>query len=243
MIILHDACARAQHRLVSTENLQGATVCEKTIFFIRHGQTNSNLTQTIQSPDEPLNTNGKQQVELLAARLARAKSKFAFTKIVSSDFLRARETAEAIAKATGVPVEYSPLFHECLHPSRIWGLNVDHPDALSTIGSLIKRYHDPLFTYEDGETFTQARNRASRALAHLLEMDDDCIAVVSHGNFCTYLFNVAIHGDAVTSEILERMPAYMGNSGIVKFTHGKYHRFSGPYVGWRLWSGDLAHLE
>ncbi|MUG71741.1 MULTISPECIES: histidine phosphatase family protein [Paenibacillus] len=72
-----------------------------TIGFIRHGTTEWNLAGRMQGQmDTPLAEVGRVQAGLLGERLRGEP----WDGIVTSDLMRARETAERIAQATGTPV-------------------------------------------------------------------------------------------------------------------------------------------
>lgn len=76
------------------------TTSQSTEFvFIRHGQTDWNLEHRFQGQsDPPLNDTGKRQAVRLAQRLASEPA----DHLVSSDLLRARQTAEPLAQAWGL---------------------------------------------------------------------------------------------------------------------------------------------
>ena len=216
---------------------------EKVVYLIRHGQTPSNLTKSIQGAQEPLNTLGQLQAERLAARLSKARKRYPITAILSSPFRRARETADAISKKLGIRVEEFVVFHECLHPSRIRGLPIDDPEVVRTLGEFTAHFHDTSFTYDDGETFMQRKARALKALALLESHQSDCIALVTHGVFATHLINSVLHGEELTSYMIERAPMMLDNTGMIKLVYGPFHTFSGSRIGWRLFPGDTSHLD
>ncbi|MCZ8520519.1 MULTISPECIES: histidine phosphatase family protein [Paenibacillus] len=69
--------------------------------LIRHGTTEWNLEGRMQGQmDTPLAEVGRMQAELLAKRLQGES----WDGILSSDLIRARETAETIARETGIPL-------------------------------------------------------------------------------------------------------------------------------------------
>ncbi len=71
------------------------------IVAVRHGETAWNVDTRIQGQlDIPLNDTGRWQ----AARLGAALAEEGVQAIYSSDLLRAHETAQAISRATGVPI-------------------------------------------------------------------------------------------------------------------------------------------
>lgn len=73
-----------------------------TLLLIRHGETDMNTNRVVQFPDTPLGEHGFRQAERLGASLARRS----IGRILSSDYSRARSTADTIARHTGLePVE------------------------------------------------------------------------------------------------------------------------------------------
>lgn len=79
------------------------------LLFIRHGETALNVARVLQPSDTPLNERGLAQARALAARLS---ADGGVVHILSSDLPRALQTAQAIAAATGAPIETTPLLHE-----------------------------------------------------------------------------------------------------------------------------------
>lgn len=71
------------------------------VFLTRHGETEWNSTLRMQGhTDTPLSARGEAQATRLGARLARE----GLARIVSSDLLRARRTAEVVAGVAGLPL-------------------------------------------------------------------------------------------------------------------------------------------
>jgi len=74
-----------------------------TIGLIRHGITDWNIAYRAQGQtDIPLNETGRAQAAAVAARIASEPERW--DAIVASDLSRARDTAEAIGQAIGLPV-------------------------------------------------------------------------------------------------------------------------------------------
>jgi 2,3-bisphosphoglycerate-dependent phosphoglycerate mutase len=78
------------------------------ILLVRHGETASNAARILQTPDIPLSERGLAQAERLAKRLAG----LGVAAILSSDYARARMTAERVRAATGAPLEEWPELRE-----------------------------------------------------------------------------------------------------------------------------------
>jgi len=78
------------------------------LVIVRHGETALNAARVLQPSDTPLGKRGLQQADAVARRLAGA----GIVAILSSDLPRALQTAQAIAAATGAPIETTPLLQE-----------------------------------------------------------------------------------------------------------------------------------
>jgi len=63
------------------------------IILVRHGETALNVSRVLQPPDTPLSRRGQAQARAVAERLSNEH----VAALVSSDLLRARQTADAIA--------------------------------------------------------------------------------------------------------------------------------------------------
>lgn len=87
------------------------------IGFIRHGETVWNAERRAQGQsDIPLNDQGRRQARCLAERLRTEP----WDCLFSSDLSRAKETADIVAEAIGVPVRTDPRLRE-MHKGEIEG--------------------------------------------------------------------------------------------------------------------------
>jgi alpha-ribazole phosphatase len=79
------------------------------LVVVRHGETASNAERRFTGQmDVPLNALGERQARAVAQALAQER----FDRIVASDLLRARQTAQAIASVRLAPVELDPDVRE-----------------------------------------------------------------------------------------------------------------------------------
>lgn len=98
----------------NTYQIHGLTVITQNFFIdvyvIRHGETDWNIERRLQGhTDVPLNANGKLQAEQLREKFAN----FNFTRVISSDLIRARLTAELCVGSDKINmIETSPLLRE-----------------------------------------------------------------------------------------------------------------------------------
>ena len=146
------------------------------IFLIRHGETAGNAARIVQLPDIPLSPRGVAQAERLARRLARE----GVAQILSSDLPRARQTAEAVQRATGAPLVFEPLLHE-RNFGDIRGI------AYADLGLDM---FAPGYAPPNGETWPVFHARVDRAwerVQALAAATDGNLAVVTHGLVCRSL--------------------------------------------------------
>ncbi|MEZ5652040.1 MAG: histidine phosphatase family protein [Burkholderiaceae bacterium] len=78
------------------------------IVLIRHGETPLNAARVFQQPDTPLSDRGLAQAAAAAQRL----HQLGIDAIVSSDMMRARQTAQALADRLSLPVVTTELLAE-----------------------------------------------------------------------------------------------------------------------------------
>lgn len=146
------------------------------IFVARHGETELNAARIIQMPTTPLSERGRRQAERLGARLAPA----GIVRILTSDFVRAIETAEAIASTTGAPIEIDPLLRE-----RNFGDIRGTPYNELGRDPFAPDYHPP-----NGESWAMFRDRVAAAwelVARVAAATEGHLAVVTHGLVCRVL--------------------------------------------------------
>lgn len=147
------------------------------LLLVRHGETDWNAERRFQGhTDRPLSAIGLRQAEAVA----RAVAEFKPVALFSSDLLRARVTAEAAARATGLTLQTDPALRECSFGA--WeGLTFDqiqtlHPEAYAEWQR--NAHHSP----PGGESIVQVATRMSDAVAHIREkFDGQVVALVAHG--------------------------------------------------------------
>jgi probable phosphoglycerate mutase len=130
----------------------------------------------VQLPDNPLSPRGIAQAERLARRLERE----GIAAIVASDFARAAQTAERLARVIGLPVHHDPLLQE-----RNFGDLRGTPYARLAVDMFALDYAPP-----NGETwpaFHARVDRAWQAVRALAEATAGNLAVVTHGLVCRSL--------------------------------------------------------
>ena len=148
------------------------------LYLIRHGQTDWNIEQRWQGQsDIPLNATGHQQAARVAAELVTAN----FSAIYSSDLSRAYETALALSRISGLPVQRETRLRE-IHQGEWQGLR--EIDIQSRYGNAFQeRKQQPLhIAPPGGETVVQVRDRVVSAVNDICIMHPhERVALVSHG--------------------------------------------------------------
>jgi probable phosphoglycerate mutase len=146
------------------------------LFLIRHGETVGNASRVVQLPDNPLSPRGVAQAERLARRLASE----GIAHVMSSDFARARTTAEHLQRVTGAPLSFEPLLQE-----RNFGDLRGTPYAELGLDMFAPDYAPP-----NGETWPAFHTRVDQAWARvqaLAAATPGRLAVVTHGLVCRSL--------------------------------------------------------
>lgn len=210
---------------------------EKTVYFVQHGQSEGNTAKAFQPPDSPLTELGKEQAQKIAERV----SHLSFETLIVSPLTRTKETADAIANATGKQPEYSDLFIERVKPTNLNGKPYGDPEA----EALYSKWEESLYTSgkraEDGENYDDLIKRADAALRFLKNRKEASMVVVTHGFFLRTILARVILGDTPHGDAFRNIQSYMRmeNTGLTVL------RYSTEYEGasWRLWIyNDHAHL-
>lgn len=143
------------------------------ILLVRHGETASNTTRVVQTPDTPLSPRGLLQAERLAARLA----SLSVSRILSSDLLRALQTAQRVQAASGGELALEPLLQE-----RNFGDVRGTPYSELGVDLFAADFEPP-----GGESWEAFHERVDAAWARVREVaaaTPGNLAVVTHGLVC-----------------------------------------------------------
>lgn len=214
---------------------------EKTVYFVRHGESEGNIAAVFQSPDSPLNEKGRRQAESIADRVFR----LSFDTLIASPLQRAKQTAEAISKKTGKKIEYSDLFVERIKPTYINGKPYTDKRADSLWDEWQESLYTPGMRVEDGENFDDLLTRADEALSFLAGRAEQSMVVVTHGYFLRTIISRVLLGDLLTGESFRRIQiaASMENTGITVLRYFIDAEEGLTEPTWNLWIyNDHAHL-
>lgn len=154
------------------------------LYLIRHGETDSNKSYRFQGQtDIELNAKGKAQAQLLAEHFKDIK----LDKIYCSSLLRARQTAEPLAKTHGLELTAVDDIKEIAFGE--WeGMTFDEINA-KWPGDIDAFFKNPALCHvPGGENFTDVAARVEPFFKNgLAEMETSDIAVVSHGGIIRVL--------------------------------------------------------
>jgi broad specificity phosphatase PhoE len=182
------------------------------VLLVRHGQSRGNAERRFGGHTAtPLSDLGHAQAEATARALASEN----ISAIYSSDLLRAVQTAEPLARATGLPVEETSAFRE-RSVGLMEGLTFEeaaaaHPDEYA---ALLRRDFEHVLA--GGESYRQLLDRASARLDLAVEQNrGGTVAVFSHtGTICILILHLM---GALDAPELKPVWISSSNCGVTRF--------------------------
>ncbi len=167
--------------------------------IVRHGETPWNADRRLQGhQDIPLNDLGLVQAEAAGQHLLRRHQQTPFVAVVSSDLLRAYQTAEAVAKALNMPVQSKPALRE-RHYGLFEGKTPKEAAAYDPVayGALVERA-DLAAAPGAAEPLQAMLERIENCLLDLARVyADRAVVIVTHGGVLDLLYRRAM-GRALT---------------------------------------------
>ena len=209
----------------------------KTIYLIRHGESEGNASAIRLDEATGLTDRGRAQAAAVAERCA----KLPVEALVASAFERARQTAEIIGKKIGREPEYSDLFVERRFPSDFIGKPKEDPAVLKSVAEMHEGRGVPGYRFSDEEIYEDLKDRAGHALDYLANHAADHILVVTHGFFMRIMAAHILLGEEMTRQEYARVIGKfsMNNAGISVFKYDTENKFAAWHIN--TWN-DRAHL-
>ena len=208
---------------------------KKHVYFVRHGESEENVTRVHLGSEAPLTEQGQEQAQLVAERIQR----IGVDAVITSPFSRARDTAAAIAEKVGCTLEENDLLGEWREPSETVGLHIDDPVRKDIRANIHAAVDDHEYRHSDEETFAELAERARKTLAMLEARPEERLCVVTHGGFLRALVGVITFGEDFTKKEFQHILQhfYTHNTGIT------YIPYDPEKHGWRIitWN-DQVHL-
>jgi broad specificity phosphatase PhoE len=156
--------------------------------LLRHGKSEGNAQHNFQGhADFPLNSEGRQQAQALTDKWIQEKA--CFNGLVSSPLLRARQTAEIIAKGLDLSIEENDILKE-VDNGEMAGLTLDKINDLCPVGKDRLNPFTPIG--ESGETWYELYLRAGKFLQILTEYSPGRYLIISHGGTINSLLWTAL---------------------------------------------------
>lgn len=148
------------------------------IFLVRHGQTSGNAASRHQAEHSSLTFKGEEQARIVAEKIKDLKP----THILTSNLVRAVETARIIADACEMIPETNRHIIELARPKHIYG---HHHHSFRSLFYYIQWYFGKDTSAVDGgESYASLRKRIESVKNHLATYPDDArVVVVSHAVF------------------------------------------------------------
>lgn len=146
------------------------------IFLVRHGETGGNLAHRHQAVNTPLTKKGEEQALQIADFLREHNP----THLLTSNMVRAVETASIVGDHLGLVPETSELFIELERPDYLYG---HYHKSFRSIEYYMRWY---LNFKAPGESYRELRERFRLAQEFLSQYPEDSkLVVVSHAVFIT----------------------------------------------------------
>lgn len=189
----------------------------KHVYFIRHGETEKNLRRIHQGPEEPLTERGRAQVRDAIAFLQEQD----IDTLVSSNYARAKETADMIGTVLGLPYTIEPSVREFGRPLPLYGRHHFSLASLRYIFDLYRNRMNLLWDKEGAENLAHVRERIRDARLMVESLPGERIAIVSHRIFMS-MFTETVCYDKPLS-LAKFVRGMLGrnsipNTGILHFT-------------------------
>lgn len=152
---------------------------QKTIWLIRHGESEANAGFATTDPVEVrLTEKGKRQAKMIAAQFRRPPA-----LIITSAYVRTKQTAgPTMRRYPQVPCEVWPV-HEFTYLVSLHGIESTVHERRPLVDAFWNRF-DPMYRDgERGESFVHFMQRVQQVIKQLQHRSEDFIVVFSHEQF------------------------------------------------------------
>ena len=194
------------------------------LYLIRHGEAHSNVESVIggMNGDLGLTERGVRQAQALAERLRGGE--ITPDVLYASTLPRARQTAEYVAEALGMPITWDDDLHE-LRPGQADGLHVDEArERFEGFKHFLHEAYMPVAP--EGESWGSFQMRVSAALERLVTLHkDQTIMLVTHGGVIEVSF---LHFLELGPQARQRLAFHARNTAITR---------------WRRWESSSGRVE
>lgn len=160
------------------------------LYLVRHGQTDWNVQKRAQGhTDRPLDSVGLQQAKMVG----KAFLDHPVSRILTSDLLRAKQTAEEVARRVKLPVEVTPNLRE--RGFGEWeGQNFAEIAIRFGFEADFRGVTRNEVTPPGGESFVEVWQRLESVVEDVRNRNEDT-AIIAHGGTCSLLMAMFLRGD------------------------------------------------
>lgn len=149
------------------------------IYFVRHGETDGNIARRHQVEKTGITKIGREQAGLVAKEIVEINP----THLISSNLVRALETARVIGDSCNLIPETSTLFTELKRPSFLYG---NYHFSLKSLWFYVQWYFGFGAGAKEGETYDLLLNRIKDSKEYFTQFPNHSrIVVVTHSVFIT----------------------------------------------------------
>jgi broad specificity phosphatase PhoE len=209
------------------------------IYFVRHAQSEGNISKLEHHDGVRLTGEGKAQAEILAKRLKNLPVEI----ILSSTYERTRQTADIINKELGKEIVYSDALVERRIASSVIGKHTLSEEVKTLYNLLRANFKKENARHSDEENFEDLKARAAKALEFIKSQPHENVLVVTHGSFLRAMLAYMVFGKDLTGHEFAQMHRGFNNNntGITLAEHKTPSSiFENEWII-RIWN-DHAHL-
>ena len=102
-----------------------------------------------------------------------------------------------------------PLFQEILRPAIVRGHRRDAPEVLEIMRFVAEHWTNARVKHSDEENFFDLRQRALKALDHLVARRERTVLVVTHGTFLCMLIGCMLAGEEVSPQWFDHIHRFL----------------------------------
>ncbi len=186
----------------------------KHVYLTRHGETVANRKWVHQGPSEPLSELGRMQ----AQNVARYFKEKPIDMLMSSTYLRARQTAEIVSEELALPCLFEDTLKEFRRPNHLYGRRHYSPQSFLYLARLFIHQEDPQWDDDGAENMFTVRNRIRQARDILAQAQGEHVIAVSHAIFMDMFIELACkEKDLTLMEYISGLMAFKKtpNTGII----------------------------
>ena len=162
----------------------------KTLYLVRHGESEGNNQNVYQSEVSLLSQKGKEQARILQKRFKNIQ----IDALYASPLKRAQETAEIINEILNLPIQTTDLVREWGKPSALIGKQTEGKEAKDFQDALRSHPEDSYWKWQDEESIGEVRDRVVSFLEEMKRAPQENILVVTHSLPLKMLLSIVLFG-------------------------------------------------